>query len=136
MAVLRLDAVASVALAAAGFVFTPWLEDAMGLPERWPIRVTAGFLAVYGFEQWLIARRPTRRGVMWLVAIDGVFALAMLVPAVADPTGADTWLRWALVGLGLILAAFGVIKTRLSGLTDEIEADEPSTLTSSVKEER
>lgn len=108
--ILRLDAAANVLaglvlLAAAG-----WLAGPLGLGTAWPIRICGVALVVYGVENLVVARRTTSAGLAGLIAVDLVFAAAALGVAVADPTAADTWARWALVGVADLSAAFGIAK--------------------------
>lgn len=45
--------------------------------------------------------------------VDGLFGLGSLILAVVDPTGAETWLRWALAVLGMVVIGIGIAKTAL-----------------------
>ena len=109
-AVLRLDAAAN-ALAGIGLVAGAGVLHApLGLDAAWPVVVAGLALAVYGLENLLVARRPTTAGLRALIAVDLGFAAAVLAVAVADPTGAETWLRWSLVAVADLSAAFGVVK--------------------------
>lgn len=108
--ILRLDAGANVLaglvlLAAAG-----WLADPLGLGTAWPIRIAGVALVVYGVENLAVARRTSSAGLTGLIVVDLVFAAAALAVAVADPTGAETWARWALVAVADLSAVFGIAK--------------------------
>jgi hypothetical protein len=107
---LRLDGAANV-LGGAGVVAAAgWLTGPLGVTSAWPLRILALLLVVYGVENLLVARRPSRLGLVSLITVDLAFAAAVVVVAVADPTSAATWLRWVLVAAAALGAAFGTAK--------------------------
>lgn len=120
--ILRLDGAANllsgVALVAgAGLVARP-LAIGSGLP----VAIAGLVLLAYGVENLLVARRITRARLRTLIAVDLGFAAAVVAFAVADPTGAETWMRWALVAVAEVSAAFGVAKVvGLLGLSRRLE---------------
>lgn len=106
--ILRLDAAANLAGAVALGLLAPVLAGPVGLAAAWPLWLLAAGLAIYGVENWLTSRRPHRRGVLALIAVDALFAAAVVVLVVADPTGAEPWVRGVLLavtGLALIAGA-------------------------------
>lgn len=107
---LRLDAAANVAGAIALFAAAAWLAGPIGLGSTWPLWLVAVLFVVNGIENALVARRTTTAGLTGLVAVDLVFAIAVLGIAVTDPTGAETWARWGMAGLAGITAAVGIAK--------------------------
>jgi hypothetical protein len=109
-AVVRADALINVTGGLALMLAGGWLAPYVGLASGWPLRVAGVLLVVYGLENHLVARRPTASGWTGLIAVDVGFAAAMLVLAITDPTGAVSWMRWALVAVGLASLTFGMIK--------------------------
>lgn len=108
--ILRFDAAANV-LAGAGLVVAGgWLAAPVGSGSSWPIRLAGLALVVYGVENLLVARRTTTAGLTSLIVVDLVFALVVLGIAVADPTSAETWARWAMAGIADVSAVFGIAK--------------------------
>ncbi|MGH3443390.1 MAG: hypothetical protein ACRDUY_15370 [Nitriliruptorales bacterium] len=118
---LRVDAVANalagVALVAAG----GWLAAPVGLTAGWPIRLAGLALAVYAVENLMVARRPSAGGPVGLIAVDVAFAAAVLAVAIANPSGAETWVRWLLVAAADLSLAFGIAK--LHGLRSRRDRD-------------
>lgn len=114
--ILRLDAAAN-ALAGAGLVLAgAWLATPLGVGSAWPIRIAGIALAVYGVENLLVARRLSHAGLTALIVVDLAFAIVVTGIAVADPSAAETWARWALVAIADISAVFGIAK--IVGLRD------------------
>lgn len=105
--VLRLDAVANVALGGGMLLGAELVTGPLGITSAWPVRLTGAVLVVYGVEQWLVARaeQPSRSAVTAIVAFDVLFAVAALTLVVTDPTAAAGWLRWALAALGDVAGA-------------------------------
>lgn len=120
---LRVDAAANAAagisLAAAG----GWLAAPVGLASGWPLRLVGLALVVYGIENLLVSRRISGPGLATLVAIDLLFAIAVVGLAVQDPTGAATWARWGMALVASVSAAFGIAKT--AGLRSLADATDP-----------
>lgn len=97
---------AGITLVAAG----GWLAAPIGLTAGWPLRLAGVLLALYGIENRLVARRPTRSWLTGLGAVDICFATAAFAVAVADPTTAETWVRWAAVAVAVGSVTFGFVK--------------------------
>lgn len=108
--ILRLDAAANVLSGTALAVAGGLLAAPLGLATAWPVRIVGLALIVYGAENLLVARRTSRGGLTALIAADLAFAVVMATVAIADPTGAETWARWGLVGVADVSAAFGIAK--------------------------
>lgn len=107
--ILQLDGAANLLAAAALALLAPALADPAGLTAAWPLWLLAAGLAAYGLENAMISRRPDRAAVTALITIDGLFALAVLALVLANPTGAEVWVRWVLFAaaeLALIAGAF------------------------------
>ena len=107
---LRLDAAANVLAGTAVTAMAGWLTGPLGIPSAWPLRIVGLVLVAYGLENLMVARRPSRSGLVSLTAVDLAFAAAVVVVALADPTSAATWLRWVLVAAAALSAAFGTAK--------------------------
>lgn len=122
--VLRLDAAANVLAGIVLLAAGGWLAGPLGLGSAWPVVVGGLALVAYGAENQLIARRPSSTGLVALIAVDLGFAAAALAVAVADPTGAETWARWALAGVADLSAVFGIAKA--VGLRSRSRAGAPS----------
>lgn len=108
--VLRLDAVANVLAGIVLVAASSWLAQPLGLGSAWPVVVGGLALVAYGVENQLVARRPSSTGLTALITVDLAFAAAALAVALADPTGAETWARWALAGVADLSAMFGIAK--------------------------
>lgn len=107
---LRLDASANAAAGLGLAVAGGWLAPHLGIPAGWPLRVAGVVLLVYAYENAIVARRPTRSGLLGLVAVDVGFAVAVLGAALGDPTGAATPARWGLAAIALASLGFGAAK--------------------------
>lgn len=112
--ILRLDAAANVLAGLVLVAAAGWLAEPVGLGSGWPIRIAGVALVVYGVENLVVARRTSSgtssAGLTGLIVVDLVFAAAALGVAVADPTAAETWARWALVAVADLSAVFGIAK--------------------------
>jgi hypothetical protein len=110
--VLRIDAVLNAGAGLGVLLAAPALTAPLGLATAWPLRIVGALLLVNGVEHWLAARAtpPPRTMVTGLARVDFAFAAAVLGIAVSDPTGAEAWMRWALVGLADLTAVFGILK--------------------------
>lgn len=117
---LRADAVANAALAVVILAALGWLTGAAGLDSGWPLVVLAGVLIANGTLCWRTASPagPAPRPLRGLAAGDMVFIGAVALFALADPTGAATWLRIVLavlaVGVTAVAAAKALLAARLS----------------------
>ncbi len=92
---LRVDAVGSVVIGLALAVAAGWLQPALALGSWVPILVVAGLFVVNGPVNAAAARRLSRTTLLGPIAIDTLFGVAMLAVAIADPSGAQVWARWA-----------------------------------------
>jgi hypothetical protein len=110
--VLALDAAFNALLAVVLLVAARPLAGALGDVAVWPLIAVAAFAGVNAVLCLRGARTEgTDRGlVRSSAAIDGLFAVAVIGLAVADPTGAAPWLRWALGGLGALSALVAEFK--------------------------
>lgn len=108
--VLHLDAGANALAGIALIVVAGWVAGPLGLGSAWPVRLLGLALTIYGVENLLVARRTTTAGLAALIAIDLGFAAAALGVAIADPTAAEPWARWLLVGVADLSATMGVVK--------------------------
>lgn len=108
--VLRLDGAANLLSGLALVAGAGLLARPLALGSGWPVAIVGLVLGVYGVENLLVARRTTPAGLRALIAVDLGFAAGVIAFAVADPTGAETWMRWALVAVADVSAAFGVVK--------------------------
>jgi hypothetical protein len=108
----RLDGVANLAGGAALIAASTWLAPAIGLTTAWPLILLGLALVAYGEVHWAIARRsqPQRRTMATLIALDLVFAAAMLDLAITDPFGADPWARWLMAAAADMAAIAGLAK--------------------------
>lgn len=100
------NAAAGLALVTAADVFVAPL----GLTTVWPLRLLGALLVVYGVENALVARNPTRHAILGLVAVDAAFTAGVVALAIVDPTGAETWLRWTLIVVAGLAAMMGIAK--------------------------
>lgn len=123
--ILRLDAAANALAGVALVAAAGLLTEPLGLTSAWAVVVTGLLLGGYGIENLLVARRTTPAGLRALVAVDLGFAAAVLAFAIADPTGAETWMRWSLVAVADLSAAFGIAK--MLGLRG-LDATRPASL--------
>jgi hypothetical protein len=98
---LQIDGVGSPVLGLALIAIAQPASEAVGLTARWPVIVLGVVLLVYGADNLLVARRPTRGTVGSLLAVDLVFAAGVLGIAVADPWGATALARGVMVALAL-----------------------------------
>lgn len=98
---LRVDAVGSVLIGLALAIASGRLVPALALGSAVPILVVAGLLVVNGPVNAVAARRLTRSALVGPIAIDTGFGLAMLAVAIADPSGAPLWARWAVALVAL-----------------------------------
>lgn len=124
---LRLDAAINattgITLMAAG----GWLAGPLGLAPSWPVRAVGLVLVVYAIENLFVSRRMSAAGLLTLIAVDLLFAVAVLGLAIDDPTGAATWVRGGLVVVAGASAAFGIAKiTGLGPLSHAAGARTPS----------
>lgn len=109
---LRLDAAVNLIAAALVGLLAGALAGPAGLSAAWPLWPLAAGLALYGIENQLVSRRPTRPAVTALIAIDVVFAVAALAIALTNPTGAETWVRWVLFAAADLALVAGALKAR------------------------
>jgi hypothetical protein len=95
---LRLDAAANAVLAAILLAGSAPLSRAAGVDDGWPLLAIGVVLALNGVLCWQTARS------------DLLFVVAVAAVAIADPTGAMSWLRWTLVALADVVAAVAAAK--------------------------
>jgi ABC-type sulfate transport system permease component len=109
---LRLDAVANLAGGAGLAAASGLLAPALGLTAPWPLVAVGVALVAYGELQWVVARRaePGKRAVGAVIAVDLLFAVAVLDLALANPFGADPWARWLLAAVADLSALVGLAK--------------------------
>jgi hypothetical protein len=114
--VLHVDAVVNVGLAAGVLALLGPLAAAAGLGSVWPLIVLAALLLANGALCWRAARAdgPAPRALRGLAEIDVVFTVAVAWLALADPTGAATWLRVLLGGLAAAVGAVAAVKLVLA----------------------
>lgn len=110
--VLRLDAVANVALAAGMLALRGLLTSAAGLDSSWPLGVGAVLLAANGVLCWSAARSgsPSPGALRGLAGIDAVFVIAVLAVGLANSTAPAQWLPVALIGLAVVVAVVAAAK--------------------------
>lgn len=109
-AILRLDGAANLMSGAALVLGAGLLAGPLALDSGWPIAIVGVLIGLYGLENLVVARRTTPAGLRTLIAVDLGFAAAVIAFALADPTGAETWMRWAMVAVADVSAAFGIAK--------------------------
>lgn len=121
--VIAFDAAANVVGAAALWAGSSGWTSAFGRLGSPRVVVALGVLfLINGVECWMTARRPLMpaRSLWALAAVDLIFGAAALLFAVTNPTGAETWGRWAAASAGDAAVVVGAIKgygayrTRLS----------------------
>lgn len=110
-ATLRLDGATNLTGATALAILAPTLTAPAGMVATWPLWLLAGGLAAYGLENEVVARRPRRRTVIALIVADAAFAVALLTVALANPTDAVLWLRWALFAVADLALIAATLKT-------------------------
>lgn len=130
--VLNIDAAANLAGGLALLVTAGWLTAPLGLDAAWPLWLLGVLLLVTGVENGLVARRTTRGGLLGLTAVDLLFAVGVLWVAIADPTAAETWTRWAIAGLADVVVIIGIVKLAGTRSLDSARADTPVAAWSSV----
>jgi hypothetical protein len=115
--VLSLDAAANALLAVALLVAARPLGAALGDVATWPLVALAVLLGVNALLCWRAARaQAADAGLLRALAlVDGLFALAVVGMAIADPTGAAAWLRWTLGALGAVVAVVAELKWVAAG---------------------
>ena len=96
--VLAFDALLNIGGAIALWVAASVWADALGLDSVLPIVLFGVVFLVNGSECWIVSRREemSRGWLEILAAVDILFVIFALTVAATDPTGADTWARWAL----------------------------------------
>jgi hypothetical protein len=107
---LRLDAAANAGLALVLLAGGRPLADAARLGSTAPLLAVALLLAVNAVLCWQAAASTAPVALRRLAAVDVVFAVAVVAVALSDPTGAAPWLRWALAGLGDVVAVVAAVK--------------------------
>lgn len=114
--VLRADALANAALAAGIVALGGRLTDAAGLASGWSLTGLAVLLLVNGVLCWRAGRgvSPSRRALRGLADVDIVFTAGVLWFVVANPTGAEPWLRTVLIGLVVVVATVAATKLLLA----------------------
>lgn len=116
---LRIDAVGSVVIGVALVVAAGALRGPIGLGSTAAILLAGTLFVVNGPVNGVAAHRLTRASLVGPVTIDVVFGVAMLAVAIADPTGAEPWARWAIAAVGVLSLDLGAAKawgrTRLHG---------------------
>lgn len=110
---LQLDGIANTAAGIALVAAAGWLTGATGVGVL-PLRIVGLLLVVYGIENLLVARTPTRGGLAVLAAVDLIFAAGALAVAILDPTGAATGVRWTVAVIADLSLVMGIAK--LAGL--------------------
>ena len=113
---LHVDGLANILAGVALLVAGGWLATPFGLDGGWPLHLAGALLVVYGVDNHLVARRPSRAKLSGLAAVDIGFAAAALVFVLTDPTTAVAWVRWMLVAAAAGSAAFGLVKLAGTGL--------------------
>lgn len=108
--ILNVDAAANLAGGLALLLAAGWLAAPLGLDATWPLWLLGVGLLVNGYENGVVGRRTTRGGLLGLAAVDLVFAIGVLWVAIADPTGAQTWMRWTITGLATVVMILGIVK--------------------------
>ncbi len=96
-----IDGAGSLLLGAVLLVLPGWLATGVGVGPA-PIRVFGAVFVVNGLVNGHVSRSLTRSAMVPPVAIDVVFGLGVLLVAVMDPFGAETWARWLLGATGLL----------------------------------
>jgi hypothetical protein len=81
-----------------------------GSPPRWPLWLLGALLVLYGLDNLAVARRPGRRALQALAAVDVAFAVGAGALALLDPTGAVLAVRAGLVGLAVVSLTMGIAK--------------------------
>jgi len=109
---LRLDAAANAVLAAILLAGSAPLSRAAGVDDGWPLLAIGVVLALNGVLCWQTARsgRLSSGALRRLAAGDLLFVVAVAAVAIADLTGAMSWLRWTLVALADVVAAVAAAK--------------------------
>ncbi|MBW3604799.1 MAG: hypothetical protein KY460_07790 [Actinobacteria bacterium] len=116
-AIVRLDAVANLALAAVLAIAARPLTTALGLDGVAPLYLVAVLLAGNAVVLWQMARDgdPRPSELLRSAGIDLAFTIAVIAFALADPTAADPRLRWMLGGLAVAVGAVAAVKTLAAG---------------------
>lgn len=110
--VLRIDAAANVAAALGCLVAAGPLADLLRLDATWPVTALAAVFAANGIACWRAAAagEPDPTALRRLAVVDGVFAAAVGLLALTDPTGMAVRTRWALGGLADLSLVVGAAK--------------------------
>jgi hypothetical protein len=111
--VLRIDAAANLAAALACLVAAGPLADVLRLDAAWPVVALAVVFAANGVACWRAAAaagQPDPSALRRLAAVDVVFAAAVGLLALTDPTGMASGTRWALGGLADLTLVVGAAK--------------------------
>jgi hypothetical protein len=96
----RIDGIGSGAVGLALLVAPGWLQVGLGATGAW-IRLLGGLFVVNAWVN-LRAVAPDRpEATRTSAVVDLLFGLGAIALAVLDPSGAETWARWLLAGLGL-----------------------------------
>ena len=116
--ILVLDGVGCALLGAALLLGAGALVGPAGLTSPWPLWLSGALLVLYGLDNLVVARRPRRRALQALAAVDSVFAVGAGALALADPTGAVAAVRAGLLALALVSLAMGVAKLLATSADD------------------
>ena len=110
--ILRADAVVNAAAGVVLLTAAAPLARALGLATTGPLLLVGALALVNGAEHWLVARspRPSRSAVVAFATVDLVVAAVLLGLAAANPTGAETWMRWTMALVGDLSIVAGVLK--------------------------
>jgi hypothetical protein len=109
---LAVDAAGCLALGATGLLAAGALDAVLGVPAALLV-VTGLALLGYAVEAALVARRPSRGGLLGLAAVNAVFAAGALALLVAGSlTGWGTVVAVALTGVSVAVADVLVLGAR------------------------
>lgn len=108
---LRIDAVGSAVIGIALIVLSGPLQGPLGLGSTVSILLVGALFVVNGPVNGVAARRVTRATLVAPVTIDAVFGVAMLAVAIADPSGAEVWVRWVIAVVGVVSLDLAAVKT-------------------------
>lgn len=125
--VLLLDGGGCTLLGAAVLLGVGALTGPAGLEATWPLSLLGAVLVLYGLDNLVVARRPTRGALRVLAAIDVGFALAAATLVVADPTGAAGWVRGGLLAVALVSLSMGGAKLLATATLHPRRAPVPAT---------
>jgi hypothetical protein len=107
---LRIDGIGSIVIGVALVAVAGRLAGPLGVGSSLPVVLVGVLFVVNGPVNLRAVRVPTRGRLVGPIAIDSLFGIAMLTVAITDPSGAETWMRWAVGLIALMSLDLAAVK--------------------------